>query len=48
MTRIVGGAMGGRRLVVSAGTVTRPISERAREGLFNMLSTYLDLHDARR
>lgn len=47
MTRIISGAVGGRRLVVPAGNVTRPTSERAREGLFNTLSTYLDLDGAR-
>jgi 16S rRNA (guanine966-N2)-methyltransferase len=37
MTRIVGGAAGGRRLVVPAGRETRPTSDRAREALFSAL-----------
>ena len=32
--RIVGGAAGGRRLAVVPGRMTRPTSDRAREGLF--------------
>jgi len=34
VTRIVGGAAGGRRLSVPPGRGTRPTSDRAREGLF--------------
>jgi 16S rRNA (guanine966-N2)-methyltransferase len=34
MTRIIAGAAGGRRLVTAAGRVTRPTSDRTREGLF--------------
>jgi 16S rRNA (guanine966-N2)-methyltransferase len=34
VTRIVGGAAGGRRLAVPAGQGTRPTADRAREGLF--------------
>jgi len=34
MTRVIGGAAGGRRLAVPRGTSTRPTSDRAREGLF--------------
>ena len=34
MTRIIAGAARGRRLAVPKGTVTRPTSDRAREGLF--------------
>lgn len=37
MTRIVGGAAGGRRLAVPAGQGTRPTSDRAREALFSAL-----------
>jgi 16S rRNA (guanine966-N2)-methyltransferase len=37
MTRIVGGAAGGRRLGVPAGRDTRPTSDRAREALFSAL-----------
>jgi len=32
--RIIGGAAGGRRLAVVSGRMTRPTSDRAREGLF--------------
>ena len=46
VTRIVGGALGGRRLLVPPGRGTRPTSERAREGLFNTLSAVLDLRGA--
>jgi 16S rRNA (guanine966-N2)-methyltransferase len=45
VTRIVGGTARGRRLVVP-GRGTRPTSERAREALFNTLSTELDLDGA--
>jgi 16S rRNA (guanine966-N2)-methyltransferase len=34
VTRIIAGAARGRRLAVPKGTVTRPTSDRAREGLF--------------
>ncbi len=34
VTRIIGGAAGGRRLATAAGRTTRPTSDRAREGLF--------------
>jgi 16S rRNA (guanine966-N2)-methyltransferase len=52
MTRIVAGDAGGRRLVVPRGDLTRPTSDRVREGLFNALharglvqgSTVLDLY----
>ena len=37
MTRIISGALGGRRLDVPAGTVTRPTSDRVREALFGRL-----------
>lgn len=39
MTRIIAGSAGGRRLVVPAGTDTRPTSDRAREGLFSTLAS---------
>ncbi len=42
MTRIVGGAAGGRRLAVPPGRGTRPTSERAREGLFSTLDALCD------
>jgi 16S rRNA (guanine966-N2)-methyltransferase len=35
MTRIIAGAAGGRRLATAAGRVTRPTSDRTREGLFS-------------
>lgn len=34
MTRVIAGAARGRRLAVPAGRLTRPTSDRAREGLF--------------
>ncbi len=34
MTRIIAGQAGGRRLAVPAGRLTRPTSDRTREGLF--------------
>lgn len=46
MTRIVGGVARGRRLGVPPRG-TRPTSERAREGLFNTLSTLVDFSGAR-
>ncbi|MDR7273291.1 16S rRNA (guanine(966)-N(2))-methyltransferase RsmD [Catenuloplanes atrovinosus] len=47
MTRIVAGALGGRRLTVPAGSHTRPTSDRVREALFNTLETLTDLDGAR-
>jgi 16S rRNA (guanine966-N2)-methyltransferase len=47
VTRIVGGTVGGRRLVTPAGRDTRPTSDRAREGLFGTVATLLDLDGAR-
>jgi 16S rRNA (guanine966-N2)-methyltransferase len=44
--RIVAGAAKGRRLAGPAN-VTRPTSDRAREGLFNTLATLVDLDGAR-
>jgi 16S rRNA (guanine966-N2)-methyltransferase len=50
MSRIVGGAAGGRRLRMRAGHSTRPTPERAREGLFSSLGgdltgrSFLDLY----
>jgi 16S rRNA (guanine966-N2)-methyltransferase len=46
VTRIVGGTARGRRLTVPPRG-TRPTSERAREALFNTLSTELDLDGSR-
>ena len=37
MTRIVAGTVGGRRLIVPKGELTRPTSERVREALFSGL-----------
>src|SRR3712207_8293826 len=45
MTRLISGAAGGRRLRVPPSGV-RPTGDRAREGLFNSLSTLLDLEGA--
>ncbi|HEX3388500.1 MAG TPA: 16S rRNA (guanine(966)-N(2))-methyltransferase RsmD [Streptosporangiaceae bacterium] len=38
MTRVIAGLAGGRRLAVPAGRLTRPTSDRAREGLFGTLA----------
>jgi pantetheine-phosphate adenylyltransferase/16S rRNA (guanine(966)-N(2))-methyltransferase RsmD len=35
--RIIGGALGGRRLTAPPGAVTRPTADRVREALFNIL-----------
>jgi 16S rRNA (guanine966-N2)-methyltransferase len=35
MTRVIAGAVGGRRLTVPPGQGTRPTSDRAREGMFS-------------
>lgn len=35
--RVVGGALGGRRLTAPQGMATRPTSDRVREALFNVL-----------
>jgi 16S rRNA (guanine966-N2)-methyltransferase len=37
LTRIVGGAAGGRRIAVPAGSGTRPTADRVREALFSSL-----------
>ena len=48
MTRIIAGAARGRRLAVPKGTVTRPTSDRAREGLFaTVAAIHGPLHGAR-
>jgi 16S rRNA (guanine966-N2)-methyltransferase len=41
VTRIIAGVAGGRRLVVPSGRVTRPTSDRTREGLFAALMSFL-------
>lgn len=47
VTRIIAGAARGRRLQVPAGDVTRPTSDRAREGLFSSLQSLGDVEGAR-
>jgi 16S rRNA (guanine966-N2)-methyltransferase len=37
MSRVIAGVAGGRRLVLPAGSSTRPTADRAREGLFSTL-----------
>jgi 16S rRNA (guanine966-N2)-methyltransferase len=39
VTRIIGGAAGGRRIDVPAGSGTRPTADRVREALFSSLET---------
>lgn len=46
MTRIIAGTAGGRRLLVPAGTGTRPTADRAREGMFSSLQSLIDLDGA--
>ncbi len=46
MTRIVAGTHRGRSLAVPPGTVTRPTSDRAREGMFSSLQSLVDLEGA--
>ena len=41
MTRIIGGAAGGRRLRTPGGEATRPTSDRVREALFSTLESQL-------
>ena len=41
MTRIIGGAAGGRRLRTPSGEATRPTSDRVREALFSTLESRL-------
>lgn len=40
MTRIIGGAAGGRRLITPRGTATRPTSDRVREALFSAIEAW--------
>ena len=47
MTRIVAGALGGRRIVAPAGAHTRPTSDRVREALFSALESTTELAGAR-
>ncbi|MCA1480770.1 RsmD family RNA methyltransferase, partial [Bradyrhizobium sp. NBAIM08] len=46
-TRIVAGTHRGRRIAVPPGTVTRPTSDRAREGLFSSLLSLVEIEGAR-
>jgi 16S rRNA (guanine966-N2)-methyltransferase len=47
VTRIIAGEARGRRLQVPVGEVTRPTSDRAREGLFSSLQSLGDVDGAR-
>ncbi|BCB82163.1 16S rRNA (guanine(966)-N(2))-methyltransferase RsmD [Phytohabitans flavus] len=47
MTRIVAGALGGRRIVAPAGDRTRPTSDRVREALFSALESMVELDGTR-
>lgn len=47
MTRIVAGALGGRRIAAPAGLHTRPTSDRVREALFSTLASMAPLRGAR-
>lgn len=40
MTRIIGGAAGGRRLITPRGVATRPTSDRVREALFSAVEAW--------
>jgi len=46
VTRIIAGTHRGRQLAVPPGAVTRPTSDRAREGMFSSLQSLLDLEGA--
>lgn len=47
MSRIVAGALGGRRLATPAGRATRPTTDRVREALFGTLGALTDLTGVR-
>ncbi|MDM4722936.1 16S rRNA (guanine(966)-N(2))-methyltransferase RsmD [Micromonospora sp. WMMA1363] len=47
MTRIVAGALGGRRIAAPPGAGTRPTSDRVREALFSAVQTEVDLDGVR-
>ncbi|MGB0100482.1 MAG: 16S rRNA (guanine(966)-N(2))-methyltransferase RsmD [Nocardioides sp.] len=48
MTRIIGGAAGGRRLATPRGAATRPTSDRVREALFSAIESWCgSLHGLR-
>src|SRR6478735_4951588 len=40
MTRIIGGAAGGRRISTPRGVLTRPTSDRVREALFSAIESW--------
>ena len=40
MTRIIGGAVGGRRIATPRGEATRPTSDRVREALFSAVESW--------
>ncbi|MGF1597780.1 MAG: RsmD family RNA methyltransferase [Acidimicrobiales bacterium] len=44
--RVIAGTARGRRLQAPPGRATRPITDRAKEGIFNMLGTVVDLDGA--
>jgi 16S rRNA (guanine966-N2)-methyltransferase len=45
--RIIAGTAKGRRLRAPDGRTTRPITDRAKEGIFNMLVSRVDLDDSK-
>lgn len=47
MTRIIAGALGGRRLATLPGAHTRPTSDRVREALFSALDSVTEVSGAR-
>lgn len=47
MTRIVAGALGGRRIQTPPGRDTRPSSDRVREALFSTLTALTDIEGSR-
>lgn len=48
MTRIIGGAVGGRRIATPRGAATRPTSDRVREALFSAVESWCgSLHGLR-
>jgi 16S rRNA (guanine966-N2)-methyltransferase len=44
--RVIAGTARGRKLVAPAGRATRPITDRAKEGIFNMLESLGGVDDA--
>ncbi len=44
--RVIGGRLGGRRLLAAQGTTTRPTTDRVREALFSRLESRYGLSDA--